>query len=211
VIGTDPVEIGLVASFNRPGHNITGMTLLTTSMSAKRLELLCDLMPNVATVGLLVNPKNQITQSVTADVQGAAQKLRRRVLVQSVSSESDFETAFYSLVQQKAEAFMTSDDPIFISQREKLIALAARHAIPAIYSNRDMAVAGGLMGYGTNYPDTFRQIGIYAGRILSGTKPADLPVLQPTKFELVINLKTANALGLVIAREFLLRADEVIE
>ena len=211
VIGTDPTEVGLVKSFNRPGANITGVTLLTTAMAAKRLELLRDLLPNSAAIALLVNPQNQITKTIITDVQAAARKLSRRVLVFEVSNDKDFDKVFTSLAQQNVDALMTSDDPIFISQREKLIALVARAGLPAVYSNRDMAVAGGLMGYGTNYSNTFHEVGVYVARILGGTKPTDLPVLQPAKFELVINLKTAATLGLTINREFLLRADEVIE
>ena len=211
VIGTDPVSVGLVESFNRPGRNLTGISLLTTLMAEKRFELLCELVPSASVVGLIVNPANSVTQDIVNGMQAAAKAVHRTILVLNVSNESDFDVAFELARQNDVTALVTSDDPILINHRVKLAELALRYSIPAVYSNRDMVLAGGLMAYGTNYADTFRQIGVYAGRILKGESPSNLPVMQPAKFDFVINKKVVAAMGLSIPAQLMIRADEVIE
>jgi putative tryptophan/tyrosine transport system substrate-binding protein len=207
----DPVGAGLVASFARPGGNLTGVSLLTIELMAKRLELLSELVPQARVIALLVNPTNPITERITSDVQEAAHTKGVQLLILKASSESEIDAAFASLVQQHADALVVSTDPFFGSRREQLVALALRHAVPAIYEWREFAAAGGLISYGPSLMAAVRQVGIYAGKILKGEKPADLPVQQPTRFELVINLKTAKALGLTVPQTLLARADEVIE
>jgi putative ABC transport system substrate-binding protein len=211
IFGADPVASGLVASLNRPGGNVTGMSNLTAATEAKRLGLLRELVPQTATVGALVNPNNPTIASQLRDIEEAARVIGLRLHVLRASTDRELEVAFESVAQQRISALTVGGDPFLNLLRDKLTALAARHAVPAIYNFRDYAVAGGLMSYGIDLPDMYRQVGVYAGRILQGAKPADLPILQPTKFEFVINLKTAKALGVKISDNLLSLADEVIE
>jgi putative ABC transport system substrate-binding protein len=211
VIGADPVEVGLVASLNRPGGNLTGVSFLGNMLVPKRLELLRELVPTADTIAFLVNPINPNAEADTKNAQSAAHAIGRTLFVLNATSERDLETAFAKLAKQRAHALLVNVDPLFISHRGQIILLAARHAIPTIYDRREFVAAGGLMSYGSSLTDVYRQAGIYTGRILKGTKPADLPILQPTKFEMVINLKTAKALGVTIPQSILLRADQVIE
>jgi putative tryptophan/tyrosine transport system substrate-binding protein len=210
-IGSDPVETGLVLSLNRPGGNLTGATFLSVELGAKRLELLRDLVPKIASIGLLVNPNNPNAAVQTKEMQAATTALGLQLNIVSASSQSDFDHAFTTLVGQRTDALVLSADPFFFSHRDQLIAFAMRCSLPAIYYAREFALAGGLVSYASSFGDSFRQAATYVGRILKGEKPADLPVLQPTKFELVINLKTAKALGLEVPPSILARADEVIE
>ena len=209
--GADPVDLGLVSSFNRPGGNVTGVTFLVNILVAKRLELLRALVPSATGIGLLVNPTNPTSLSQTNDAQAAAFALGLRLSVLSASSESEIEAAFASFVQQRINAVIVGADALFSVRRDQFVWLAARHAMPAIYHLREFVAAGGLMSYGTNITDAFRLAAVYAGRILKGEKPGDLPIQQTTKFELVINLKTTKALGLEIHPQLLATADEVIE
>ncbi|TMJ36187.1 MAG: ABC transporter substrate-binding protein [Alphaproteobacteria bacterium] len=210
-VAEDPVKDGLVASLNRPGGNMTGVSILTASLEAKGLELLHELIPNAAVIAVLVNPSFAEAESQLKVVQVAAYKLGRQIRVLNVSSEREIDPAFAELVQHPVDALLVVSDPFFFAVREKLIALAARHAVPMIAFIREFTVAGGLMSYGTRLSDAYRQMGVYSGQILKGDKPADLPIVQPTKFELVINLRTAKTLGLQIPDRLLALADEVIE
>jgi putative ABC transport system substrate-binding protein len=207
----DPVKFGLVASLNRPGGNATGLNVLTSELTGKRLELARELVPAAAVVAVLINPKSPEAEPQLRDVQTAARAIGQQIHILNASTERDVDTAFATLVQQLDGALLVTNDAFFHDQREQLVALAARHAVPTIYDRRAYAAAGGLISYGTHYVGAFRQLGIYTARILNGTKPADLPVEQSAKFELVINLKTAKVLGLDVPPTLLARADEVIE
>jgi putative ABC transport system substrate-binding protein len=211
VSGGDPVESGLVTSLARPGNNLTGVTILAAELTPKRLELLSELVPEAGLITLLVNPNNPQTAGIVTDMQAAAGAKRLRLHVVNATTEGEIDAAFASLVQQHASGLVIEADPFFTTRSEQLVALASRNAVPAIYTRREFAVSGGLISYGTSLPGEFRQAGIYAGKILNGAKPADLPVQQPTTFELVVNLKTAKALGLTVPPSILARADEVIE
>ena len=210
-IGGDPVRLGLVESLNRPGGSVTGATFLVNTLSAKRLELLHDMLPAVKTMGLLVNPKNPAAASETADVQAAARTLGLQLLVRNASSPQEIDAAFAAFAEQKVGAVTFAADATFNAARAQLIALAAQNKLPTMYFYREFANDGGLVTYGGFDTDAYRLAGVYAGRILKGDKPADLPVQQSTKVELVINLKTAKTLGLTVPLPLLGRADEVIE
>jgi putative ABC transport system substrate-binding protein len=211
-VGADPVELGLVASLNRPGGNLTGVTSLTAEVGAKRLELLRELIPTTNIIALLVNPTSAANAEIAArDANAAARALGLKLHVLHASTESDFDTVFATLVQLRAGGLVISPDAFFTSRSEQLAIAALRHAVPGIFAFREFAAAGGLMSYGSNFTEIHRQVGVYTGRILKGEKPADLPVQQVTKVELIINLKTAKALGLTLPLSLLGRADEVIE
>jgi putative ABC transport system substrate-binding protein len=210
--GVDPVEFGLIASLNRPGGNITGVAILTAELAGKRLQLLHELAPTAAVISLLVNPTDPAaTESEARNLQDAARSLGLQLHILPASTSSEIDSAFETLVELRAGALVVSTDPFFTNQRAQIVALAARHAVPAIYVWREFATAGGLMSYGTDLADTYRQAGNYTGKILKGAKPSDLPVQQVVKVELVINLTTARTLGLTIPQVLLGRADEVIE
>ena len=211
LVGIDPVQIGLVAGLNRPGGNVTGSAALTVEVAAKRLEVLHELLRTSAAVALLVNPNNPQTEPETKGVRDAARSLGLQLHVLDASTEGEIDAAFEKLIELRAGGLVVSVDPFLTNQRTQIVALAARHAVPAIYGVREFATAGGLMSYGLDIADAYRQVGTYAGKILKGTKPADLPVQQVARVEFVINLKTANALGLSIPDRLLATADEVIE
>ena len=211
-LGGDPVQVGLVASLNRPGGNVTGVSLFNSTLAAKRLELLHELVPAARVIAMLINPANPNIESVTRAVEAEAPRIGLQIVVLKASSAAEIETAFGTLSQHKVEAVLVGGDAAFdTSWRNQIIELAARYAVPAIYNWRDIALAGGLASYGSSFAEGYRLAGIYTGRILRGERPADLPVQQPTKFEFVINLKTAKTLGLTISNQMQLLADEVIE
>ena len=209
--GSDPVHDGLVASLNRPGGNVTGVVFFGSVIGAKRLELLRQLVPTATTIAMLAYPNSPDTEAERKDVQAAAQARGQQLVILDVSSVRDIETALATLVQGGAGAVLVGGGPFFNSHRERVVALVARHGLPASYANREAALAGGLMSYGSNQPDAYREVGIYTGRILKGETAADLPVTRSTKFEFVLNLKTAKALGLEVPDRLLALADEVIE
>ena len=206
----DPVGAGLVASLDRPGGNLTGVSILTTELNAKRLELLKQAIPGVTRVAVLVNPL-LATKATLKDVEGAARALRVKLQVLEVRDPQELDDAFSAMKRERADALLVLSDPMFFAQRERIIGLAAKHRLPGMFEWREFAEAGGLLSYGTNVAEMYRRLATYVDKILKGAKPADLPVEQPTKFELVINLKTAKALGLKIPQSFFLRADHVIQ
>jgi len=208
--GADPVASGLVASMARPGGNLTGVSILTSELNPKRFELLIELVPHARIVAVLVNPKYAVVDRVVSEVRKVADARGVRIQVVTAGEEDEYDDAF-ALARNKAGALLVSNDPVFFSRRERLVSLAATHAIPAVYEWREFAVLGGLMSYGTSIAGMYRQTGRYVGRILAGAKPGDLPIVQPTRFELVINLKTAKTLGLTVPQSLFARADEVIE
>jgi putative tryptophan/tyrosine transport system substrate-binding protein len=207
----DPLQMDLVASLSRPAANVTGATQLNVEVAPKRLELLHELIPTATIVALLVNPTSPAAETLSRELLAAARTLGLQLHVLEAAAERDFETVFATLVQLRARGLVIASDPFFTGRREQLAALALRHAVPAIYQYREFAAAGGLVSYGGSITDTYRLAGVYTGRILKGEKPADLPVQQSTKVELIINLKTAKALGLEVPRTLIARADEVIE
>jgi putative ABC transport system substrate-binding protein len=210
-IGTDPVKSGLVASLNRPGGNITGVSFLINALIAKQFEVLHEAVPKTALIGVLVNPTNANAERDTENVLAAAELVGQKLAVVQAHTDSELETAFATLVQQRAGALVICSDPFFTNNRDKLVELAARQKVPAIYPLREFAATGGLMSYGTSLTEAYSIVGRYVGRILKGEKPTDLPVQQSTKVELIINLKTAKALGLIVPLSLLGRADEIIE
>jgi putative tryptophan/tyrosine transport system substrate-binding protein len=210
-VGGDPIKLGLVASFNRPGGNITGVYTLSPALETKRLGLLRELVPRTAIVAVLLNATNPDVDFQRQDINAAAAALGQELRFFYANNESDLDTAFKALVQQRADALVVGNDIFFTNRREQIVALAARHAVPAIYTFRQFAESGGLVSYSTSLIEVYRQIGVYVGRVLKGEKPADLPVIQPTKFELVINHKTARSLGIELPPTLLGLADEVIE
>jgi putative ABC transport system substrate-binding protein len=209
--GEDPVETGLVASLNRPGGNVTGVSSMSGELGPKRLGLIQELVPSAARFAVLVNPDNPFTGAYVADLRAAAAAIGRQIEVLTATTSRDIDTAFRMLMEKRADALLVGPDPLFVSRRVQLATLAARHVMPTVYPFRDDAEAGGLMSYGPNLTDLFRLAGTYTGRVLKGEKPADLPILQATRFEFVINLQTADALGLEIPPTLLAVADEVIE
>ena len=212
VIGADPVKIGLVASLNRPGGNATGISDIGVQLGAKRLALLHELLPNAARFAVLVNPSNPgITETFVSELQAAASAIGRQIEVVTAGTNSGIDTAFATIVRMRADAFLISPEALFVTRRVQLITLAARHALPALYHRREFTDAGGLMSYGSSLAEQFRLTGLYAGRILKGEKPAEMPVQLPTKFEFIINLQTAKTFGMDIPPALLARADEVIE
>jgi putative ABC transport system substrate-binding protein len=212
IIGADPVKIGLVASLNRPGGNATGINDFGVEIGAKRLGILHELLPGAARFALLVNPDNPfITETFVTELQTAASAIGRQIEVVTASTNGDIDTAFAKLVKKRADGLLISPDALFVTRRVQLITLAVRHGLPALYHRRELAEAGGLMSYGSDLSDQYRQTGVYVGRILKGEKPAEMPVQLPTRFEFVINLQTAKTLGIEIPATLLARADEVIE
>ena len=210
-MGGDPVKAGLVASFNRPGGNVTGYTVLTNQMESKRLGLMRELVPGISLIGILVNPQLPATVQELADLEPAAKGVNQQLFVARADNDAELDTALASFVQQRVGAFLVTSAPFFDTRMNRIVSFAAQNRLPAIYQFREYAVAGGLISYGPNIVESYRNAGVYVGRILKGEKPADLPVLQPTKFDFVINLKTAKALGLTVPPTLLAEAGEVIE
>ena len=210
-IGADPVRFGLVASLNRPGGHVTGVSLLSSVLAAKRIELLHELAPKVSRIALLMNPSNPNAAAEQADAQAGARTLGLETLVLNARNPREVDSAFEELLQAKADAFITATDPIMLDRRDQIVSFAEQHMLPAVYFVRQFAAAGGLLSYGPSITWMYRQAGVYVGQILKGASPAEMPVMQPTQFEFVLNLKTAKALGLEIPPNFLARADEVIE
>ena len=208
ISGSDPVESGLVASLNRPGGNLTGVSSILSPLVSKQIGLLSELAPSAILMGALVTPESLIG---IAELEEAARAVGRRLIILKASTDVDIDVAFEAFIQQRVEALLVTAGPLFVTRMDRLVAFAARHSLPAMYSRREVVDAGGLVSYASSTAEGYRQMGIYAGRILKGEKPSELPVVQPTRFELVINLKTARALGLVIPPTLLARADEVIE
>jgi putative ABC transport system substrate-binding protein len=211
VIGADPVKLRLVDSLNRPGTNVTGVSSLLNTLMAKRLELLCELIPTAKVIGVLINPNNPNAEADAESMKNAGLSLGREIRIGLAKGEGDFDPAIASLVAQKATAMLVVPDTLFSNRRSQLVGLAERYGLPVIYSLREFTVAGGLLSYGPSFVDAHRQAGLYAGRILRGEKPAELPVFQATRFELVLNQRTAKNMGLMIPEQFLARADEIIE
>jgi putative ABC transport system substrate-binding protein len=211
VHGSDPVKFGLVASLNRPGGNVTGVSAFSNDIESKRLELLHELVPNASLVAVLANPDNADAAAQQQDVETAARRLDLQLIVCAARTAADIDQAYAKLAAERARALLVTSDSFFNSRGAQLVALSARYLVPTLYFSRVLTAAGGLMSYGSSFPDAYRQAGIYTGRILKGEKPADLPVMQPTKFDLVINLKTARTLGLQVPDKLLAIADEVIE
>jgi putative ABC transport system substrate-binding protein len=211
VTGSDPVEIGLVPRLNRPGGNLTGFTLVARELVPKRLEILRELIPKISVVGLIVNPMNPNNKSEASEMQALARDGGWRLQVAAAATIAELDAAFTTLARQKVDAFLTPTDYFFVARRGQIATLAARYSLPGIFPTRDSVDAGGLMSYGASVSDAYRQLGIYASRILKGERAGELPVMQPTKFELIVNLSTARAIGLTIPESILARADEVIE
>lgn len=211
IAGGDPVIQGLVSSLNRPGANLTGVFFLTGAIESKRLGLLRELIPNTAIIGVLLNPNSPAAELELRDIPDAARAIGQRIVILEAGNERDIDAAFASLVQRQIGALLVASDPFFSNRRDQIVALATQYSLPTIYFSREFAAAGGLMSYGANLADAFWQAGIYTGRILKGEKPADLPVMRPTKFELVVNLKTAGSLGLTVPPSLVALANEVIE
>jgi putative ABC transport system substrate-binding protein len=207
----DPVERGLVASLARPGGNLTGVSLINVELMPKRLELISELVPQAGVIAVLVNPNNANTERIIRDMKEAARAKGVQIAILKAGTESEIDAAFANLLQLHAGALIVMGDPLFVNGRDQLVALSSLHAVPAIYQSREFAASGGLISYGTNFTVSFREVGVYVGKILNGAKPVDLPVQQPVKFELVVNLMTAKALGLIVPPSILARADEVIE
>jgi putative ABC transport system substrate-binding protein len=211
-LGSDPVKFGLVSSLNRPNGNVTGVTLFAYLLDAKRVELMHELVPGASVVALLVNPNSPAQADAQyADVEAAVQKFGQQLVILKAGTDSEIDSAIATVAEKKTSVLLVSADPLFLSRRDQLVALVTRHAIPSIYEWRQFAEAGGLMSYGIDLIDAYRQAGVYVGKILGGAKPGDLPVLQPAKFEFVINLKTARTLGLTVPNTMLVAADQVIE
>jgi putative ABC transport system substrate-binding protein len=212
ILGSDPVKFGLVSSLNRPNGNVTGVTLFAYLLDAKRVELMHELVPGASVIALLVNPNNPAqVEAQYVEVDAAVRKFGQQLVVLKAGTDSEIDSAIAGVVEKKASVLLVSADPLFLTRRDQLVALVTRHAIPTIYEWRQFSEAGGLMSYGIDLVDAYRQAGVYVGKILGGTKPGDLPVLQPAKFEFVINLKTARALGLTVPNTMLVAADQVIE